>query len=85
MRLMDGICILVAELVHNPGYSIVILGGECISYEGLKLKGAALALVVELIVESLGDVDVHGGVPVTQQLLHGVALQSSQSLQQGVT
>ena len=59
MRLVDGVCIVVAEFVHNPGYPVVVLRMECISNQALELECAAFALVVELIVKRLGDVGVH--------------------------
>jgi hypothetical protein len=60
MGMVDGIRVLVAELVYNFCYPIVVLGDESIADEAFKLEGAALALVVELIVERFSDVGVHG-------------------------
>ncbi len=59
MRLVDSICVMVAELVHNLGYPIVILRVKCIADEAFEFKGAAFALVVELIVKRFGDIWVH--------------------------
>ena len=59
MRLVDGVRILMAELMHNLGYPVVVLGSKCISDEALELEGSALTLVVELVVEGFSDVDVH--------------------------
>lgn len=59
MRLVDCICIVIAELVHDLGYPVVVLGSECIANEAFELECSALALVVELIIERLGDVEVH--------------------------
>jgi hypothetical protein len=60
MRLVDSIGILLAELVHNTGYSVVVLCIQGMPDEALELECSALALVVELIVQRLGDVGVHG-------------------------
>ena len=60
MGLMNGVGILVAELVHDPCYPVVVLGGEGIADEAFELEGSALALVVELIIERFGDIGVHG-------------------------
>lgn len=57
--LVDGVRIVVAELVHNLGYSVVVLRLEGLANKGLELERAALALVVELVVERFGDVGVH--------------------------
>jgi hypothetical protein len=63
VRLVDGVGILVAELVHDAGDALVVLRVEGIPDEALELEGAAFALVVELVVERLSDVRVHvGGV-----------------------
>lgn len=62
MWMVDSIGVFVAELVHNFGYSVVVLGVECVSNEGFELEGAALALVVELIIERFSDIGVHGVV-----------------------
>lgn len=59
MRLVNSIRIMVAELMHNLSYPVVVLRDEGISNEALELECAALALVVELIVERFGDVGVH--------------------------
>ena len=59
--LVNRIGVLVAELVHDAGYPVVVLGGESVPDEALELERAALALVVELVIEGFGDVDVHGG------------------------
>ena len=77
--LVDSVGIFVTKLVHNLGYPVVVLCSECISDEAFELEGAALALVVELIVQSLGDVDIHVQCAV-QQLLHGGAAQLLQVL-----
>jgi hypothetical protein len=69
---VDSVCILVAELVHNPGYPVVVLRIQCIPNEGLKLEGTALALVVQLIVERFSNVGVHGGVLVCSEYVHRV-------------
>lgn len=76
MGLVDGICIVVAELVYNLGYPVVVLRDECISNEALELECAAFALVIELIVKRFGDVGVHND-RVRQQPLHGAATGSS--------
>ena len=77
MRLVDGIGVVVAELVHDLLDPVVVLGGEQVPDESLKLEGAALALVVELIVEGFGDVDVHAECSAGQ-LLHGGPRRGSQ-------
>lgn len=59
VRLVNGVCIVVAELVDNLRYPVVVLRLEGIANEALKLQGAALALVIELIVECFGNVGVH--------------------------
>jgi hypothetical protein len=60
VRLMDGIGILVAELVDNLLDAVEVGGGERLADEALKLQGPTLALVVQLVIEGLGDVGVHG-------------------------
>ena len=75
MGLVDGVGVLMAELVHNPCYPVVVLGSEGITDEAFELECAALALVVELIIESFGDVGVHGerwGVKC-RKCLHGAS------------
>lgn len=62
MRLVDGICVVVAKLVHNLGYSVVVLRVECIPNETLELESSAFALVIELIIERFSYVRVHVGV-----------------------
>jgi len=62
VRLVDSVGVLMAELVHNLGYPVVVLGSECIADEAFELECAALALVVELIVERFSDINVHGEV-----------------------
>jgi hypothetical protein len=59
---MHRICILVAELRDNPLYPVKVSGGERFPNEAFELEGAALALVVELVVESFRDVGIHGAV-----------------------
>jgi hypothetical protein len=73
VRLVDGVGILVAELVHDAGDALVVLRVEGIPDEALELEGAAFALVVELVVERLSDVRVHVGGSVCEQTLHGDA------------
>jgi hypothetical protein len=66
---------VVAEFVHNLGYSFVILRDECISNKALELESAAFALVIELIVKRFGDVGVH--IDNVRRLpLHGAAMGS---------
>jgi hypothetical protein len=60
MRLVDGVGILVAELVDNLLDAVEIGGGEGLADEALELQGPTLALVVQLVIEGLGDVGVHG-------------------------
>jgi hypothetical protein len=57
--LVDSVRIVVAELVHNLRYSVVVLRLQGFANKGLELEGAALALIVELVVERFGDVGVH--------------------------
>lgn len=57
--LVDGVGIVMAELVHDFGYPVVVLRVQCVADEAFKLECAALALVVELVAERLGDVGVH--------------------------
>jgi hypothetical protein len=78
MGLMDSIRIVVAELVHNLGYPVVVLRNECISDEALKLECAAFALVVKLIVERFRDVGVHND-SLWRLPLHAAATASSYS------
>jgi hypothetical protein len=59
MRVVDGIGVLVAQLVDDFCYPVVVLGDEGIADEALELEGAALALVVELVVERFSNVGVH--------------------------
>lgn len=59
MRLVDGVCVLVAELVHDPGDPVVVLRVQGIPDEAFEFEGSTLALVVELIIERLSDVWVH--------------------------
>jgi hypothetical protein len=72
MGMVNGIRVLVAELVDNFGYSVVVLGIQCISNEGFELECSALALVVQLIVERLSDIGVHAGVWASGGRLHVV-------------
>jgi hypothetical protein len=72
MWMVDGIRVLIAELVDNLGYSVVILGIQCISDEGFELECSALALVVELIIERFSDIGVHDGVWASVGRLHVV-------------
>jgi len=58
--LVDGVRILVAELVHDLLDAVEVDGGERFADEAFQLEGPALALVVELVIEGLGDVGVHG-------------------------
>jgi hypothetical protein len=74
---VDGVCVLVAELVHNPGDPIVVLRIQCIPDEGLELEGTALALVVQLIVERFSNVGVHGEVVVCSEYVHRVEASST--------
>ena len=62
MRLMDSVCIVMTELMHNFGYPVVVLHSKCISNEALELECAAFALVIELIVKRFGDVRVHSDI-----------------------
>jgi hypothetical protein len=59
MWLVDGVCVVVAELVHNPGYPIVVLCREGIPNQPLELECSALALVVELVAERFSNIGVH--------------------------
>jgi Ran GTPase-activating protein (RanGAP) involved in mRNA processing and transport len=59
MWLVDSVCVVVAELVHNLRDLAVVLRGECIANEALELECAALALVVDLVAERFSDVGVH--------------------------
>lgn len=61
MGLMNCIRILVAELEHNLLDLCVVVGSERVPYEAFKLEGAALPLVVELVVERFGDIGIHSG------------------------
>jgi hypothetical protein len=70
MRVVNRVGVLVAQLVHNPGHSLVVLRIEGIPDQRLELEGTALALVVELIVERFGDVGVHGRVWASTGRLH---------------
>jgi hypothetical protein len=79
VRLVDGVGVLVAELVHDAGDALVVLRVEGIPDEALELEGAAFALVVELVVERLSDVRVHVGGSVCEQTLHGDAEGLSQA------
>lgn len=72
MRLVDGVCIFVTELMDDLLDSVVVAGGEGLSDQAFELEGAALALVVQLIVERFGDVGIHDEFAlVVGQLLHG--------------
>jgi len=70
--LVDGIGVLLAQLAHDAGYPVVVLGGEGVADEAFELERAALALVVELVVEGFSDIDVHGEV-AGRTSLHGAA------------
>lgn len=70
--LVDSIGVLLAQLAHDAGYPVVVLGGEGIADEAFELECAALALVVELVVEGFSDIDVHGEV-AGRTSLHGAA------------
>jgi len=60
MRLVDGIRIFVAELGDDFLDAVVVACCECFANQALELEGAALTLIVELVVEGFGDVWVHG-------------------------
>jgi len=77
--LVDSVGVFVTELVHNLGYPVVVLCGECISDKAFELEGAALAFVVELVIQGFGDIDIHVQC-AAQQLLHGGAVQLLQVL-----
>lgn len=70
MRLVNRVRILVTELVHDPGYPGVVPCVEGIANQAFELEGAALALVVELVVEGFGDAGVHGGMVAGQTISH---------------
>lgn len=59
MRLVNGVGVLVAQLVHYLLYLDMILSGEAIPYESFEFEGAAFAFVVELVVQRLRDIEVH--------------------------
>jgi hypothetical protein len=73
MRVVNRICILIAELMHNLGYSVVVLCIEGAPYKSLELEGSALALVVELVIERFSDIGIHDGVVVCVEYLHAGA------------
>lgn len=73
MRLVDSVGVIMAELMDDLGYPVVVLGSKCIADETFELEGSALSLVVELVVECFGDVDVHGGKAACMPALHGAA------------
>lgn len=60
MRLVDSVCILMAELVNYLLDLVMLVLDESVSYEGLELESAGLAFVVELVVEGFLNVDIHG-------------------------
>ena len=65
--LVDGIGILVTQLMDNLCYPVMVLGGEGIADEALELECPALAPIVELVVEGFCDVGVHSeGLPRVQ-------------------
>ena len=74
--LVDSIGVLLAQLAHDAGYPVVVLGGEGIADEAFELECAALALVVELVIEGFGDIGVHGEVECSRTL-HGAAARVS--------
>lgn len=59
MWLVHSVRIVMAEFVHDFGYPVVVLRVQCIANEALELECAALALVVELVVERFGNIGVH--------------------------
>jgi hypothetical protein len=75
VRLVDGVGVVVAELVDDLRYPVVVLRLESIANETLELECAAFALVVELIVKRFGDVGVHSD-SVRRLPLHGAATES---------
>ena len=74
--LVDSIGVLMAELVHDLCYPVVVLGSQCIPDEAFELERAALALVIELVIEGFGDIGVHGEVEWSRTL-HGAAARVS--------
>lgn len=56
---LDGVCVVVAELVHNLRYPVMVLCREGIPYQTLELECSALALVVELVAERFSNIGVH--------------------------
>jgi hypothetical protein len=59
MGLVDGVCVVVAELVDNLFNTDVVVGGQRVADDGFEFQSAALATVVELVGQSLLDRDVH--------------------------
>lgn len=82
MRLVDGVGVVVAELVYDLCYPVVVLRLEGIANETLELECAAFALVVELIVKRFRNVGVHSD-SVRQLPLHGAATDSLWSTRGG--
>ena len=66
MRLVNSVRILVTKLMHNLLDPVKIADGQGLANKTFELESSTLALIVELIVESLGDVGVHG-IEVGQQ------------------
>jgi hypothetical protein len=71
--LVDGIGVLLTQLANDPGYPVVVLGSECVPDEAFEFEGAALALVVELVVERFSDIGVHSEEVECTTTLHGAA------------
>lgn len=82
MRLVDCVGVVVAELVDDLRYPVVVLRLEGIANETFELECAAFALVVELIAKRFGDVGVHSD-SVRQLPLHGAAMDSLWSTRGG--
>jgi len=82
VRLVDGVGVVVAELVDDLRYPVVVLRLEGIANETLELKCAAFALVVELIIKRFGNVGVHSD-SVRRLPLHGAATDSLWSTRGG--
>lgn len=61
VRLMDLVCIVMAQLVHDLRYTVMVASSQRLADEAFELEGTTLSLVVEFVGESPLHSWVHYG------------------------
>jgi hypothetical protein len=77
VRVMDGVGIFMAELVHNLLDAVKVSHGQGLSDQRLELESTAFAPVVQLVAERLGDINIHGE---EEECRHSPALRGTSSV-----